>query len=400
MGLLDQISRYRAQHASPASAYDGELALKEREDALNFVPNNLGGVQATPATMRNNSAISSFSSLQQPPAPQGMSDNDKRRLALGLASGFAGMSGNPNSASIMAGISDQQKALAGRREKESEQQTLAKQTAMVLPLLEKFPILKQAVKAGIISPNEALLTSREGEDVKVVGNSLVNSKGEILFTYESESDNSDTTTAFETLRLRAEDAGLKKGTQAYQQFMIEGGAKKGMTLVSDGKGGFTLTQGGATVNKPKTEGQANATGFWDRVAIANTNLESLENQGTSFAGNVLAALPLGAGNWLQTEEFQLYSQSQEDWINAVLRDESGAAIGPAEFESAKTQYFPQVGDKPAVIAQKRANRKTKELGLYTKSGQNTTFPTGYSPPETTVTIRKRWNPQTRKLEEV
>ena len=54
-----------------------------------------------------------------------MSDNDKRGLALGLASGFAGMSGNPNAPSIMAGIEGQQAALAANREKESiNQQTI------------------------------------------------------------------------------------------------------------------------------------------------------------------------------------------------------------------------------------------------------------------------------------
>ena len=337
--------------------------------------------------------------VNNPQAPQGMSADDKSALALSLAGSFSGMSGNPNTNSIMAGISDQQKALAARREKTSASDKIASQSAMAIKMLgDKFPMLTQALQAGIISPNDAITAARKGADVKVVGKSLVDMEGNVLFT--SEDAGSDSTTAFDTLKLRAKDAGLVEGTPAYQQFMIEGGAKKGMAFTSDGKGGFTLTQGGATVGKPKTEGQANATGFWDRVAIANKNLEGLEDQGTSFAGNVLAALPLGTGNWLQTSEFQLYSQSQEDWINAVLRDESGAAIGPAEFESAKTQYFPQVGDKPAVIAQKRANRKTKELGLWTKSGQNTTFPTGYSPSETTVTTRKRWNPQTRKLEEV
>ena len=71
-----------------------------------------------PATPVNNSLVGlPFNNLQPPQAPQGMSANDKSALALGLASGFAGMSGNPNSASIMAGISDQQKALAARREK-------------------------------------------------------------------------------------------------------------------------------------------------------------------------------------------------------------------------------------------------------------------------------------------
>ena len=126
MGLLDQISRYRAQHASPASAYDGELALKEREDALSFVPNNLGGVQATPATMRNNSEISLFNNLQQPPSPQGMSTDDKRRLALSLASGFAGMSGNPNAPSIMAGIQGQQASLNKSRDAKDAQELLNK----------------------------------------------------------------------------------------------------------------------------------------------------------------------------------------------------------------------------------------------------------------------------------
>ena len=42
---------------------------------------------------------------------------DKKNLALNLASGFASMSGNPNTNSIMAGISDQQKMLAVGREK-------------------------------------------------------------------------------------------------------------------------------------------------------------------------------------------------------------------------------------------------------------------------------------------
>jgi len=132
MGLLDQISRYRAQHASPASAYDGELALKEREDALSFVPNNLGGVQATPDTMRNNSTVSLFNNLQQPPSPQGMSTDDKRRLALSLASGFAGMSGNPNAPSIMAGIQGQQASLNKSRDAKDAQELLNKNNLLLL----------------------------------------------------------------------------------------------------------------------------------------------------------------------------------------------------------------------------------------------------------------------------
>jgi len=302
---------------------------------------------------------------------------------LNLASGLAGMTANPNAGNIQQGYQNRLTALRGDRKLEGanklEAETRTRQVGMALKMLgDKFPMLSQALQAGIISPNDAITAARKGSDVKVVGKSLVDSKGNVIFTSPDASGGD--TAALQTLKGRAVEAGLKEGTQAYQQFMMQGGVNKGMTFASDGKGGFTLTQGGATVGKPKTEGQANATGFWNRVAIANTDLEKLENQGTKFGANLLSALPFGMGNIAQTPEFQLYSQSQEDWINAVLRDESGAAIGPEEFDSAKTQYFPQVGDGPEVIAQKKRNRKTKELGLWTKSGQETDFPTGYKIP--------------------
>ena len=57
-----------------------------------------------------------------------MSDDDKRGLALGLASGFAGMSGNPNTNSIMAGIAGQQAALRDDR-KAAQAKDLATQQA-------------------------------------------------------------------------------------------------------------------------------------------------------------------------------------------------------------------------------------------------------------------------------
>jgi len=136
MGLLDQIIA-NAKNASPTAAYDGELALKERENALSFVPNNLGGVQATSATMRNNSAIPSFNSLQPPQAPQGMSADDKSALALSLAGSFAGMSGNPNTNSIMAGIAGQQEALQGRRDKQDELERSGLQNASMMAAMRE-----------------------------------------------------------------------------------------------------------------------------------------------------------------------------------------------------------------------------------------------------------------------
>ena len=74
------------------------------------------------------------------------------------------------------------------------------------------------------------------------------------------------------------------------------------------------------------------------------------------------------GNYLVSENFQLAEQAQRDFINASLRRESGAAIAPSEFESARRQYFPQPGDSPAVLAQKARNRATQIEGIRAAAG--------------------------------
>jgi hypothetical protein len=78
--------------------------------------------------------------------------------------------------------------------------------------------------------------------------------------------------------------------------------------------------------------------------------------------NIAAGVPV-VGNMAigATEggaEYQKYDQAKRDFVNAVLRKESGAAISQSEFVNAEKQYFPQPGDTPEVIAQKAKNRAT------------------------------------------
>ncbi len=61
-------------------------------------------------------------------------------------------------------------------------------------------------------------------------------------------------------------------------------------------------------------------------------------------------------------------QAQRDFINAVLRQESGASIAPSEFDNGVRQYFPQPGDKPSVLEQKRRNRETAIQGFKNIAG--------------------------------
>ena len=62
-------------------------------------------------------------------------------------------------------------------------------------------------------------------------------------------------------------------------------------------------------------------------------------------------------------------QAERNFVNAILRRESGSAISAAEFDSANKQYFPQVGDSPDVLAQKRRNREVALAGLKTEGAK-------------------------------
>ena len=76
-------------------------------------------------------------------------------------------------------------------------------------------------------------------------------------------------------------------------------------------------------------------------------------------------------------------------MNAVLRQESGAAISPTEFDSAQKQYFPQSGDSQQVITQKAANRD-----LVTRNFINASGNAYEAPPSTTNTQTYQVNGKT------
>lgn len=112
-----------------------------------------------------------------------------------------------------------------------------------------------------------------------------------------------------------------------------------------------------------TEQQSKDALFGARMQEANKILSALEDKG--IKAPVMNSLPFGDkfSNALPSilggasAEQQQYVQAQRDFINAVLRKESGAVIADSEFENAQKQYFPQIGDSDGVIAQKARNRE-------------------------------------------
>ncbi|WP_457663699.1 hypothetical protein [Sinorhizobium medicae] len=172
-------------------------------------------------------------------------------------------------------------------------------------------------------------------------------------------------------------------------------ARSGMQLTTNPDGTVTLTEG-AIGGLPKlTEAEGRNSGFYGRGVESHKILNDLEGEGTSLMNKVAGSIPI-AGNYLRSEDAQKYDQAKRDYINAVLRRESGAVISPEEFKNAEQQYFPQPGDGPEVIEQKRRNRETTIQGLKISAGQGAAFavPSDQAPQKK----RLKFNPATGELE--
>ena len=128
--------------------------------------------------------------------------------------------------------------------------------------------------------------------------------------------------------------------------------------------GFTPPPSNA---KPMTEGESNSATFADRMAIS---LPELDRAAPSRISTAVAGAPYGLGTGSVPEEDQTFFQAKDDFIAAVLRKESGAAIGANERADAEKQYIPQPGDKPAVLAQKKRAREAAFAGMQRAAGQS------------------------------
>ncbi|TQX87147.1 MULTISPECIES: hypothetical protein [unclassified Rhizobium] len=144
--------------------------------------------------------------------------------------------------------------------------------------------------------------------------------------------------------------------------------KPNTTVTSDGKGGVTVTQGVGKSGAGLNEGQTASATFYARArnALANYDKSGGDDALNSAAGYATNGVPI-MGPVVTSEGYQLANNSKQEMIRALLRKESGAAIGKDEYRSADQTYFPQPNDPPAVIKQKKDMReqaiKTLKIGV-------------------------------------
>lgn len=138
----------------------------------------------------------------------------------------------------------------------------------------------------------------------------------------------------------------------------------------------------------KTEVQAKAEIFANKMEQSNKSIT--DGAGTSLAGKIASGLPLG--NYVQSPEYQKYKQASSNFITALLRQESGAAISKSEFDRYDKEYMPQPGDGREVLAQKTEARRVAIDGMKKGAGP------GYKSPNTQPGGVRKYNPATGTIE--
>lgn len=123
--------------------------------------------------------------------------------------------------------------------------------------------------------------------------------------------------------------------------------------------------------KPQTEAQSKDSGYANRLFRSEQVLRDPESiaASTSLMEKGLNKIPV-AGNYMTSPQFQKFDQAKRDFVNAVLRRESGAAISQSEFDNAEKQYFPQPGDSKERILEKQRNRQDTIAAIAGGGGPN------------------------------
>lgn len=171
--------------------------------------------------------------------------------------------------------------------------------------------------------------------------------------------------AFGAIDKILEARGLQKPLKVESQ-QLPGGA---MVIRADNKIEI-LPPAKPIEGKDLTESQALAAGFAARMAYNNKVIDDTIKAG--YTPKTLTEFGWMPERFKETRR-KTYEAAKNNWIAAQLRKESGAAIGPQEYEQADLQYFPQSGDSNDVIQQKAELRKVAERTMKAAVGRNSDF---------------------------
>ena len=119
-----------------------------------------------------------------------------------------------------------------------------------------------------------------------------------------------------------------------------------------------------TDKKDFNASELDAKKFFNKGLAATETLDKIVEEGEY---NPASRLQLGDDSKFKSQGRRRYETQRELWIQAVLRDESGAVIGQDELDGYARAYFPVRGDGEDVIEEKRLARIVALNGLADKT---------------------------------
>lgn len=122
-----------------------------------------------------------------------------------------------------------------------------------------------------------------------------------------------------------------------------------------------LSQSGAGSALPN-QSEFAARGYADKARQADENLGGLIGKGFDPSAPGLAVQSM-LPNLFKEGNVQQSEQALRQFVNAILRRESGAAIPESELKNYRKQYWPEAGDSSDTLSQKTAARRLAIQGL-------------------------------------
>lgn len=173
------------------------------------------------------------------------------------------------------------------------------------------------------------------------------------------------------LEARAAAAGLTPGTPEYQAFIMHNGPPdKGMSIELGPDGSFSMVDGNVDAKPDKlTERQSQLVLFGEQMDATQPVLDELETRfDPANVGDAAAAAAGVFGNFLKSEEKQLYETAAEAWAEGVLRIQTGAAATQPEIDRVKNTYFARPGDSARTVMFKRQMREQFKQSVVAAAG--------------------------------
>lgn len=142
----------------------------------------------------------------------------------------------------------------------------------------------------------------------------------------------------------------------------------GMSIRTNPDGTMEMVQGAGAGGRSFTEAQGKDVVYATRAEGALATLDPIADSLASLDERAADSIPLGMGSYLQSPDYQVAQTAGSEFLAAILRKDTGAAITEGEQRIYGDIYLPRPGDTPERLAYKKAARQRALAAL--KSGMS------------------------------